>query len=67
MLPNISGYSHLIDSLLALNSKKGRDNTATDAQSWVTLKLDTEIVKSILDGVIMGIIDRADAQVPAVA
>ena len=38
-----------------------------DALSWVTLKLGTETVKSILDGVIMGMTERADAHNPVVA
>ena len=35
---------------------------ATDALSQVTLKLDTETVKSIMDRVTMGTMERADAQ-----
>ena len=46
---------------------KGQDNSATDAQSQVTSKLDAETVKSILDGVTVGTIRRADAHDPAVA
>ena len=38
-----------------------------DALSQVTLKLDAETVKSILDGVTMGMTERADAHDPAVA
>ena len=37
---------------------------ATDALSQVTLKLDAEIMKSILDGVTMGMTNRSDAQDP---
>ena len=51
----------------SIEYQKGRDNAATDALSWVTVKLDTEIVKSILDGVTMGMTKRADAQDPVVA
>ena len=40
---------------------------AADALSWVTSKLDAEIVKSILDGVTLGMTERADAQDPVVA
>ena len=35
---------------------------ATDALNWVTLKLDAETMKSILDGVTMETTERADAQ-----
>ena len=45
----------------SIEYQKGHDNVAMDALSWVTLKLDVETVKSILDGVIMGATDRADA------
>ena len=45
----------------------GRDNAAADALSQVTSKLDTEIMKSILDGVTMGMMKWADTQDPAVA
>ena len=47
--------------------QKGRDNAAADAMSQVTLKLDAKIMKSILDGVTMGMTNRVDAQDPAVA
>ena len=51
----------------SIKYQKGRGNAATDALSQVTLKLDTEIVKSILDGVTMGMTNRVDAQDPALA
>ena len=38
---------------------------AADALSWVTSKLGAEIVKSILDGVTVGMTYRVDAQDPA--
>ena len=47
--------------------KKGCENAATDALSGVTSKLDAETMKSILDGVIMGITQRADTHDPVVA
>ena len=53
--------------MFSIEYKKGQDNAATDALSQVTLKLDAETVKSILDGVTMGITDRADAHDPVVA
>ena len=40
---------------------------SADALSHVTSKLNTEIVKSILDGVAMGITERPDAHDLAVA
>ena len=40
---------------------------AADALSKVILKLDTETMKSMLDGVNMGAVDRADAHDPVVA
>ena len=40
---------------------------AADAMSQVTSKLDAEIMKSILDGVTMGITKRVDAQDPVMA
>ena len=40
---------------------------ATDAPSSVTLKLNAETMKSILDGVAMGTMERADAHDLAVA
>ena len=51
----------------SIGYQKGQDNAATDALSWVTLRLDAEIVKSILDGVTMGSSRRADAHNPVVA
>ena len=51
----------------SIEYQKGRDNTVNDAQSQVTSKLDAETVKSILDGVTVGTIRRADAHNPAVA
>ena len=39
---------------------------AADALSWVTSKLNTETVKSILDGITVGTIERADTQDPVV-
>ena len=52
---------------LSIEYQKGWDNVATDAMSQVTSKLDAETVKSILDGVTVGMMERADAQDPAVA
>ena len=51
----------------SIEYQKGRDSAAADAPSWVTSKLDTEILKCILDGVTVGTTKRADAQDPVVA
>ena len=40
---------------------------ATDALSQVTSKLDAEIMKSILDGITVGMTERLDTQDPVVA
>ena len=40
---------------------------AIDTLSWVTSKLNTEIMKSILDGVTVGMTKRTDDQDPVVA
>ena len=53
-------WSHLPDSLLALNTKREGDNAVADALSHVTLKLDAVTVKTILDGVTVGMTNRAD-------
>ena len=62
---------HWVESLtrftFSIEYQKGRDNAATDALSCVTSKLDAVTVKSILDGVIIGMTERADAYHPVVA
>ena len=70
--PNLDSTQHQWVQLLSwftfsIEYQKGRENAATDAQSWVTLKLEAEIMKSILDGVTMEMTDRTDAQDPVVA
>ena len=47
--------------MFSIKYQKGCDNVAADAMSWVTLKLNAETVKSILDGVTMGTTRRVDA------
>ena len=66
-VPNLDATQHqwvelLVRFTFSLEYQKGWDNMATDAMSQVTLKLDTETVKYILDGVTMGTMERADAQ-----
>ena len=67
--PNLDATQHQwVDSLarstFSIEYQKERGNAATGALSWVTSKLDAEILKCILDGVIMGMTDRADTQDP---
>ena len=64
--PNLDATQHWwVESLarftFSIEYQNRRDNTAADALSQVTLKLEAEIVKSILDGVAMGLTKRADA------
>ena len=61
------GVESLVRFSFSIEYQKGRDNVAADALSQVTLKLDVEIMKSILDRVTMGMTDRVDAQDPVVA
>ena len=70
--PNLdTTQHHWVESIarftFSIEHQKGQDNTAADALGQVTLKLDTETVKSILDGVTLGTIGRVDAHDPAVA
>ena len=70
--PNLDATQHWwVESLarftLSIEYQKEQDNVITDALSQVTWKLDAETVKSILDGVTMGMTERADTQDPAVA
>ena len=51
----------LVGFRFSIDYHKGWDNAAADALSWVTLKLDAETVKSILDGITLGTIGRTDA------
>ena len=47
--------------MFSIECQMGWDNVATDILSWITSKLDAETVKSIMDGVTMGMMERADA------
>ena len=51
----------------SIEYQKGQENVAADALSIVTLKLDAGTMKSILDGVTVGIKKRVDAHNLAVA
>ena len=63
--PNLdTTWHHWVESLagftFSIEYQKGRDNPVADTLSLVTSKLNTEAVKSILDGVTVGTIGRAD-------
>ena len=69
---NLDATWHCWVELLAkftfsIKYQKGRDNDVTDALRHVTSKLNTEVVKSILDRVTIGTAERADAHDPMVA
>ena len=64
--PNLDATQHhwlepLVAFTFSIKYQKGRNNTFVDALSHVTSKLNTETVKSIPDGVTVGITRRADA------
>ena len=67
MLPGIVWVESLAGFTFSIEYQKGRDNAVVDALSHVTSKLNTETVKSILDGVTVGTAGRADAHDPMVA
>ena len=52
--------------MFSIKYQKGRDNAVADAVGHVASNLETEVVKSILNGVVVGTIGRADAHDPAV-
>ena len=62
---------HWVESLtwftFSIKYQKGWGNAAVDALGQVTLKLDVETVKSILDGVTVRLTGRADTHNPVVA
>ena len=65
--PNLDATNHwLVESLarftFSIEYQKGWDNMAIDALNRVTLKLDAESIKSILDGITVGMMERADIQ-----
>ena len=53
--------------MCSIKYQRGWDNVVADTLSRVSLKPDAETMKSILDGVTIGTMERADAQDPAVA
>ena len=67
--PNLDATQHhWVESLagftFSIKYQKGRDNAVADVLSHVASNLNAEAVKSILDGVTMGTIGRADAHDP---
>ena len=64
-------WHHCVESLtgftFSIKYLKGWDRAAADVLSQVSLRLHTETVRSILDGVTMGSAGRADAHDPVVA
>ena len=52
--------------MCSIEYQKERDNAVANALSHVMLKLDAEVVKSILDGITVGTIGRAETQEPVV-
>ena len=70
--PNVDATQHwwvesLARFMFSIEYQKGWDNAAADALSQVTPKFDAETMKSTLDGVTVGMMERADAQDPVVA
>ena len=70
--PNLDVTQHHWVELLAgftfsIKYQKGSDSAVADALSCVSSKLNTEAVKSILDGVTIGTAGRTDAHEPMVA
>ena len=64
--PNLDATQHhwvesLAGFMFSIEYHKGRDNAVADVLSHVASKLDTEILKSILDRVTIGTVGRADA------
>ena len=52
--------------MFSIEYQKGHDNSAADVLSQVTSKLDAETIKSVLDGVTMGMMERAGGHDPVV-
>ena len=70
-IPNLDVMGHWWVGALAqfnfeLEYQKGYDNTVADVLSWVTTWLDSDTVKSILDGVTLGTVHLAEVHDPAV-
>ena len=69
--PNLNATGHWWDGALVrfnfqLEYQKGWDNTVANVLSQITTHLNQEAVRSILDGVTLGVIHRAEGYHPAV-
>ena len=69
--PNLDATGHQWVGALArfsfeLEYQKGHDNTVADTLSQVTTRLDLDMVKSILDGVMLGTVHQAKIHNPTV-
>ena len=63
MTPNLDATSHpwvgaLVWFNFELEYRKGHDNTLADVRSWISTWLDLDTVRSILDGVAMGLVHQ---------
>ena len=69
--PNLNATHHWWVGALArfnfqLEYQKGCDNTVADVLSWVTIHLDLDMVRSILNGVTLGVAHWVEVHDPAV-
>ena len=69
--PNLDATGHRWVGALArfnfqLEYQKGWDNTVADALSQITTHLSPKAVPSVLDGMTLGMVHRAEAQHPSV-
>ena len=70
MTPNLDATGHqwvgaLVHFNFEMEYQKGCDNTVADMMSQVTTQLDPDTVKSILDGIAIGAVHRAETHDPA--
>ena len=68
--PNLDATGHqwvgaLVKFDFWLEYQKGQDNTVADVLSWITTHLGLEAMWSILDGVTLGAVQRAEGDDPA--
>ena len=57
----------LVGFTINIEYNKKQENAFTGALSWITLRLDAETMKSILNGITVGTIGRANANGPVMA
>ena len=70
-IPNLNATGHQWVGVLArfnfkLEYQKGWDNTVADILSWITTCLNPEAVRSVLDGVTLGVTHWVEGYDPAV-